>query len=1599
MHFFKIVFTKSILVLLMVIISFIFSFASNFNQINFEDNELKDLIIVFNQEGLAHTFLRNELSNEFSSEFSNEPEEFDIFNSRVEVSSQRNMPKSFEQKKQQAHSDISRFSLYTQDVVQVVENSQANIQDKTFVKNTAVNTQPSSYPNEDLNRRDNSSIFNFLNLISPSRNANEKSQNNDLSASREIGTLHQFQQDLSSPSSLEFRNLFFGMSLSNIDEQTYLEIRRNFPHFEIYEDFPVFLQVGEQTRNLLDIETINQMQIEGVNLTGEGITVAVVDTGIDPTHPDFGMCEGFTGEEVVSGFDSIPYELRTPHPYPNNFELIQNISLPDYVEEFQIFFKNYSIEFGFDFLEIFDSQGELVEVITGQGENYSSNIISGNTATLRFTSDFIINDYGYLITEMRVNLTTQLAQCPRIRFAYDFFNDNPFPYDLNGHGTHVASIIASNNSNPNLRGIAPGVRLDVYNVFSRTGGGSQSAILAAMDASLDPLGDLNFSNRADIISLSLGTIINNPNHIYAIKVDELSDFGVIPIVAAGNSGPSYFTIASPAASREAITVGATFKDSENWHSQSGEVDDVVVFSSRGPTNIGTIKPDIVAPGVNICAAKSSFVTSPSNACEGSSQHFENSGTSMATPIVSGVVALLLQQQNSLTTREVKSILQTTAINVGENELTQGRGRIDPLAAIELQEIPCQVNFDTTHLTTIIENNQDQRINASIICPNFQNYTLSVSSIDSNLNIQDTFEVQSGTTTSTLEFEINFEEITSDGYFFLTLQANDENELYSNYDRILIFNEVEGEAQVEGVINSCGDIFNSGIYTLDRNISLDVFSSDQQCIRVFSDDVTINCNGYSLEGFGSSRGIFFSGRSNVSINNCKFDMFNIGIEFSTSQNIEISNSTFKSIPRGVAPRFSEQITINNVTSLQNLNFALDIFRSQNILVSNSNFNNSIRVGHLSVLENLTIEDSTFENLDFFLTSLNNLDICQNINIINSFNFQGLEHLEIRDEQFEEITNRNLASLLICNSSNLELTNITINNSQLFIVDSQELDLRDIVYTSREDMPKEIIIYNVSNSAFESLAIDTDILVLINSINNQFNSILINNSHLEQSGPALALINSSNNSFNSIQAELPITPSLFSLAPIGIFLDNHNYNNTFSNAQFNNPYFGIAMVSKNNNNIFTNISITNSTYPVILVASNSNNTFNNIEMLNSSSGVFFESSFNNNNTFTQINFTSLDTYVVEIESNSNNSGNVFFRNKFEQPLFNVTQSFLQHNFFNTTINTTGIGNFWSGISCQEYIRQDIDFICTNPSEFEINSELGIFDFAPLIPRPTSITSINFENDSSIEVSNRGVELSVSFDNNISMIEVLISANNQTYSALRKDNLFTSSIQEVIPITYGVNEIEIFFIDENLITNKVIISNITFELSSSIEQNPSVIGNSSNIFTNIENLSILIGNSSNISQLFTSNERIRFNSNNSLPILEFENNFSTSILNTTPIQIRKRVVNNKSQLIASGFNLNENATKSFFLEFTGNLSRDFSLCIRDTNVEDFSQISQDCSLEHEMYIGSIPFENENYSAQIYNDSLSIIKISGLRNSGASQVCTENWQYSEFGTCTGLK
>jgi serine protease AprX len=282
-----------------------------------------------------------------------------------------------------------------------------------------------------------------------------------------------------------------------------------------------------------------------------------------------------------------------------------------------------------------------------------------------------------------------------VRFA-DFVNFQIAAYDDYGHGTHVAGIIAGSgyDSGGRRRGIAPGATLLVEKVLDASGQGYISNVIAAIDYAITNKDLLHL--RVINLSVAAGVYESYTTDPLTLAAKRAVDAGLVVVSAAGNHGrnaegqPQYGGIAAPGNAPWVITVGAS-----NHNGTVDRSDDTVAgFSSRGPSVLDfQAKPDLVAPGVGIEslaeAGSTLYNTKPfmrlwGTVATATEPYLSLSGTSMASPVVSGTIALMLQANPRLTPNLVKAILEFTAESHTEYDgLTEGAGFLNARGAVEL----------------------------------------------------------------------------------------------------------------------------------------------------------------------------------------------------------------------------------------------------------------------------------------------------------------------------------------------------------------------------------------------------------------------------------------------------------------------------------------------------------------------------------------------------------------------------------------------------------------------------------------------------------------------------------------------------------------------------------------------------------------------------------------------------------------------------------------------------------------------------------------------------------------------------------------------------
>jgi serine protease AprX len=248
----------------------------------------------------------------------------------------------------------------------------------------------------------------------------------------------------------------------------------------------------------------------------------------------------------------------------------------------------------------------------------------------------------------------------RIVAWIDFIEESHKPIDPNGHGSHVAGIIANSQKGADgeWNGVAPGVKLAGVRVLDENGVGTYETVILGLQWVLENQARYNIR----IVNLSLVALVQSPYWADPLNqaVTQVWADGITVIVAAGNTGPAAMSITVPGNNPYVITVGAY---TDNFTPADWNDDYIPPFSSAGPTLDGFVKPDVVAPGAHMVSLvpADSVLTEQYPENKLNSNYFKLAGTSQATAVVSGTAALIIANDPGLTPNEVKMRLTGTAL--------------------------------------------------------------------------------------------------------------------------------------------------------------------------------------------------------------------------------------------------------------------------------------------------------------------------------------------------------------------------------------------------------------------------------------------------------------------------------------------------------------------------------------------------------------------------------------------------------------------------------------------------------------------------------------------------------------------------------------------------------------------------------------------------------------------------------------------------------------------------------------------------------------------------------------------------------------------------
>ncbi|MGV8162883.1 MAG: S8 family serine peptidase [Candidatus Nanoarchaeia archaeon] len=384
----------------------------------------------------------------------------------------------------------------------------------------------------------------------------------------------------------------------------------------------------------------------GTNLTGVGRTVCILDSGINYAHADLGACN-ITNLSLNGNQEN--YYLESEHNYLNNLILNWTINVSGF-QNIAIHFVNISTESQYDYVRILDGEKNIIASYTGFHENVWTPSVTGDNITIVLETDLLVDDYGFFIDKI-INGTTNSSyiwdECSKTSFGWDVTNSDPDPIDDNGHGTHVAGIVAANGA---IKGVAPNAKLVVMKVTDAAGD-TNSALLSE---GIEICTNLSETYNVGVITMSIGSDVTYSDYCDALDplttsvINEAVRKNITVIASSGNGG-EIEKLSFPACITNVTRVGASTKS-----------DAVAGYSNLWNKSL------LLAPGGDTDARINS------TSINGGYQAFF--GTSMAAPHVAGAVVILQQYYLEKNNGSVNSALLFEALNASGKQIDGGLSR-------------------------------------------------------------------------------------------------------------------------------------------------------------------------------------------------------------------------------------------------------------------------------------------------------------------------------------------------------------------------------------------------------------------------------------------------------------------------------------------------------------------------------------------------------------------------------------------------------------------------------------------------------------------------------------------------------------------------------------------------------------------------------------------------------------------------------------------------------------------------------------------------------------------------------------------------------------
>ena len=748
-------------------------------------------------------------------------------------------------------------------------------------------------------------------------------------------------------------------------------VKRIFPDEKVYA-------LLDTSVPLINATAVWQLQdANGNPVTGKGVVVAILDTGVDYTHPDLGGCKGF-GCKVKDGYDFVNDDWD---PMDNDGHgtmvagiIAANGALKGVAPDAELLV--YKV---------------LEPSEYGPASGDTSDVIAGIDEAIKDGADIICMSLGgeLGVTDTALEFAVNRAVDEGVIVVAAAGNDGPYIGTIYSPASYenviaVGSVGTATMKKFNLEVVSENKTLDAYHM--------QHSPLVNISGELAyaELGyPENFSNQSFTGKIAL---IKRGTFNFEDKVKNAYDAGAIGVVifnnemglfrgelADENETPLESTIPAFSLSQKEGNYLLDLMNTTTVVVRLNQVQDVdydiiSFFSSLGPGSGYTIKPDILAPGAGI-----------NSTAIGGGYNATHEGTSLAAPHVAGACALLLQLHPDWTPEMMKAALMNTAQDLGYSNFMQGAGRVDvsKAATVDFIALPPSITSTTDDYTNAVITVQNLRnysipLNVSVIREEEINFDFGPANVTSPVNIDITPTLTLGPGESRpINLYVTLPEIQSNVHFCGSIAINSTNTsiavpfAFRRASQIVdntIQSAVRSASSGATILVPAGDYHENVVINMPLHIrsiagpsktSVTAANPYEPVFEVNSDDVTIS--GFAISG--SAVGIMVYSGSSSTISNNIISKNNYGIQlkmfsdstlienntiFDCSNNIVLTSSDNNWILRnniakgenGIWLEFSDSNKFANNTVQENeVGIAIEIGSKDNLICNNNMLNNT------------------------------------------------------------------------------------------------------------------------------------------------------------------------------------------------------------------------------------------------------------------------------------------------------------------------------------------------------------------------------------------------------------------------------------------------------------------------------------------------------------------------------------------------------------------------------------------------------------------------------------------------------------------------------------